>query len=161
MNKVISFLYSFAAAAVTALITGYFVAAGTETFYPQLSMPPLTPPSYVFGPIWSVLYTLMAVSYYLILTSRDDFDISTASVLYLGQLFLQMLWGFLFFYAGRFLYALIVIILLILTVWAMIRQFKIINPTAGRLQYPYLIWLFFAAYLNAGVVYLNGNQLDF
>lgn len=161
MNKAIRFLYSFAAVAVTALICAYFTNSGKPLFYGNLTLPPMTPPDYIFPAVWTVLYTLMVVSYYLILNSSEIFRVQNASLLFLGQLFLQMVWCYLFFYSAYFLYALIVRALIIWTVWAMIGKFKNINETAANLQYPYLLWLLFAFYLNAGVVYLNGNQLYF
>lgn len=161
MDNVIKFLYSFFAVAITAAVSSYFVGFGMETFYHQLHLPPLTPPDAVFPMAWSVLYVLMVISFYLVLREDDDILIQKASLLFLGQLVLQMLWCYLFFYGAYFLFALIVLILLILTVVAMIRRFKEINNITGNLQYPYLLWLLFAAYMNAGIVYLNGTQLNF
>lgn len=160
MSKTLRILYSFAAVAVTAFICAYFVNTGKAFFYDQLNLPPLTPKNNVFPVIWSLLYTLMIISYYLILDGRNVLNTQSASLLFLGQLFLQMVWSYLFFYSAYFLYGLIVMILLIWTVWQMIRKFQIINPVAAKLQYPYFLWLLFATYLNAGVVYLNGNQLN-
>lgn len=161
MNKFIKFLYSFLAVAVTAFISAYFVDNGMALFYHQLQLPPLTPQDNVFPLVWSILYVLMIFSYYMILNSNEIMRVQNASLLFLGQLFLQMVWSYLFFYSAYFLYSLIVMVLLLWTVWAMIRKFQIINPAAGYMQYPYFIWLLFAAYLNAGVVYLNGNALNF
>lgn len=161
MENVIKFLYSFFAVAVTAAVSSYFVGFGMETFYHQLDLPVLTPPDAVFPVAWSVLYVLMVISFYLVLRESDDILVQKASLLFLGQLLLQMLWCYLFFYGAYFLFALIVLILLVLTVFAMIRRFKEINIIAGNLQYPYLLWLLFATYMNAGIVYLNGNQLNF
>ena len=161
MDNLIKFLYSFFAVAITAAVSSYFVGFGMETFYHQLDLPPLTPPDAVFPVAWSVLYVLMVISFYLVLREDDDISVQKASLLFLGQLVLQMLWCYLFFYGAYFLFALIVIVLLILTVVAMIRRFKEINNVAANLQYPYLLWLLFAAYMNAGIVYLNGSQLNF
>lgn len=160
MSKMISALYSFAAVAVAAFISSYFVQTGMALFYANLQMPPLTPPDGAFPIVWSVLYLLMIVSFYRILQNADIMRVQTATLLFLGQLVLQILWCFLFFYQAYFLYALIVILLLLWTVWRMIGEFKIIDPAAGNLQYPYLLWLLLATYLNAGVVWLNGNQLN-
>lgn len=161
MDNIIKFLYSFFAVAITAAVSSYFVGFGMEIFYHQLDLPPLTPPDAVFPVAWSVLYVLMVISFYLVLRENDDILVQKASLLFLGQLVLQMLWCYLFFYGAYFLFALIVLVLLILTVFAMIKRFQDINKTAGNLQYPYFIWLLFAAYMNAGIVYLNGSQLNF
>ena len=81
--------------------------------------------------------------------------VQSANLLFLGQLFLQMLWSYLFFGMGFYAPAFVVMVLMIWTVYKMIEQFKIINKTAGNLQYPYLLWLLFATYLNIGIAYLN------
>lgn len=155
MNKFLRFLYSFATVSVTAVVAAFFSAQAMMTFYPSLNMPPFSPPDYVFAPVWSVLYTLMIISYYIVLNSADTMKVQSANLLFLGQLFLQMLWSYLFFGMGFYAPAFVVMVLMIWTVYKMIEQFKIINKTAGNLQYPYLLWLLFATYLNIGIAYLN------
>lgn len=161
MENLIKFLYSFFAVAVTAAISAYFVGFGMNIFYHNLNLPPFTPPDSVFPIAWSFLYTLMVTSFYLVLHQGDDEAVQKASMLFLGQLFLQMVWTFLFFYNAYFLFALIVLVLLLWTVFVMIKRFKRLNKMAGNLQYPYFLWLLFATYMNAGIVYLNGNALNF
>ena len=155
MNNFLRFLYSFATVSVTAVVAAFFSARAMQTFYPSLDMPMFSPPDWVFAPVWSVLYTLMIISYYAVLSSADTMKIQSANLLFLGQLFLQMLWSYLFFGMGFFASAFVVMVLMIWTVYNMIEQFKTINKTAGNLQYPYLLWLLFAAYLNIGIAYLN------
>ncbi len=157
MNQLVKFIISFAFVALTAGLTSYFSYQGIDTFYSALTMPPLTPPNNVFSIVWPLLYVLMVISYYMILNHEDH---QRASLLFVGQLFLQILWAFLFFAKGYFLYGLICIILLVWTVFIMIKKFHTIEPLAAYLQYPYFIWLIFATYLTAGVTYLNGMQLN-
>lgn len=157
MSKFIKFIYSFAAVGITAVVAAFFSAQAMKSFYPSLIMPPFSPPNFIFAPVWSVLYTLMITSYYIILNSSETMKVQSANLLFLGQLFLQMMWAYLFFGMGFFAPAIVVIILMIWTVYKMIEQFKTINKTAGNLQYPYLIWLIYAAYLNIGIAYLNAN----
>lgn len=159
MNKALRFLYSFCAVGITAVACSYFTQSGIALFYGSLELPMLTPPNAVFPTVWSALYALMVISFYIVLGNDNVFQVQRAALLFLGQLFLQALWCYLFFYLGYFLFGLIVIGLLLWTVWSMIKQFMAINRAAGLLQYPYFIWLLFAAYLNVGVVYLNGNTL--
>lgn len=157
MNKFLKFTYSFLAVGITALVAAFFSSQAMQSFYPDLNMPMFSPPDYVFAPVWSVLYSLLIISYYMVLNSADRMKTQNATLLFLGQLFLQMLWSYMFFGLGLFAPAIVVIILMIWTVYKMIEQFKIINETAGNLQYPYLIWLIYAAYLNIGIAYLNIN----
>ncbi len=157
MNKFLRFTYSFLIVGVTALVAAFFSAQAMQTFYPSLDMPMFSPPDYVFAPVWSILYTLMIISYYIILNSADSIKLQNANLLFLGQLFLQMLWSYMFFKTSSFAPALIVIVLMIWTVYKMIEKFKTIDKSAGNILYPYLLWLIYAAYLNAGIAYLNAN----
>ncbi len=157
MNKFLRFTYSFATVAVTAAVAAFFSLQAMKTFYPSLNMPLFSPPDYVFAPVWSVLYTLMIFSYYIVLNSTDAIQTQSATLLFLGQLFLQMLWSYVFFGIGFYAPAIVVILLMIWTVYKMIERFKSINKIAGNLQYPYLLWLIYAAYLNIGIAYLNAN----
>ena len=99
----------------------------------------------------------MIISYYIILNFADSIKLQNANLLFLGQLFLQMLWSYMFFKTASFAPALIVIVLMIWTVYKMIEKFKTINKSAGNMLYPYLLWLIYAAYLNAAIAYLNAN----
>ena len=158
MNQFFKFVYSFTVVALTAFASAYFVNNGVELFYAQMMMPPMTPPNEVFSFIWSILYVLLILSYYFILISPDNIKAQNASLLFLGQLFLQILWSYLFFGTGYLLYALIVMFLLLWTVWQMIRTFASIDTKSAYLLYPYCAWLLMATYLNIGAVYLNGSQ---
>lgn len=157
MNKFLKFTYSFLAVSVTALVAAFFSSQAMQSFYPDLNMPMFSPPDEVFAPVWSVLYSLLIISYYMVLNSADKTITQNATLLFLGQLFLQMIWSYMFFGIGLFTPAIIVIFLMIWTVYKMIEQFKSINKIAGNLQYPYLVWLIYAAYLNMGIAYLNTN----
>lgn len=156
MNNVLRFIVSFVLVCFAAALSSYFAYLGIDTFYPTLTLPPLTPPNMVFRFVWPILYVLMIISYYMVLKNANH---QSASLLFVAQLFLQVLWSFLFFAHGWFLYGLICIVILIWTVFAMIREFHEINDKAAYLQYPYLLWILFATYMTAGVVYLNGFEL--
>lgn len=160
MNNILKFLYAFCTVAVTALICGYFSQYGLAVFYDSLNMPPFLPVNQVFPFMWSILYTLMIISFYLVLKNHDYIRTRQSVLLFSGQLMLQIIWCYFFFYTAYFLFAGITILLLIWTVAEMIKQFKSITPFAAYLQYPYFLWLIFAAYLNFGVIYLNGNMLN-
>jgi tryptophan-rich sensory protein len=159
MNSVLRFLYAFAAVAVTAFLSAYFVESGIDLFYDRLDLPTLTPPNAVFAPVWSVLYVLMIFSFYKILNGNDIFAVQRATALFLGQLVLHALWCWLFFSKQSFVQSAVCLLLLIVTVLVMIRRFFQIDRTAARLQYPYLLWLVFALYLNIGVALLNESGL--
>ena len=155
MNKIKNFAYSLALVGITATVASFFSMQAMRTFYHSLNMPMFSPPDAVFSPVWAVLYSLMIFSYFIVLNSSDKILGQSASLLFLGQLFLQMIWSYLFFGMGFFSSAVVVMFLMVWTVYKMIEQFKNINKTAGILQYPYLFWLIFATYLNIGIAYMN------
>jgi tryptophan-rich sensory protein len=145
-----------AASILIALLTGGLSALITGSFdiYDTVKQPPLSPPAAVFPVVWTVLFTLMGISSYLIYTS-DNSGKKKALILYGVQLFFNFLWPVVFFRAQLFLPAFIWLVILWILVALMILVFKNINPVAGYLQIPYLLWLTFAGYLNLMVYLLN------
>jgi len=138
---------------VLGALVGLLTRSGMES-YSALRQPPLSPPGWVFGAAWSVLYFLMGLSLGIIRLSRDS-QREDALFLFALQLFLNLIWPILFFCWELRLSALFVLLLLIVLVIAMISRFWRIKPLAGALNLPYLIWLGFAAWLNAAVYWLN------
>ena len=100
-------------------------------------------PSWIFPVVWTILYTLMGVSSYIIFEETNEIP-----KIYIIQLVVNLLWSFIFFEFKLFTLAFIWILLLILLVIIMIRDFLSKNKLAGYLQIPYLIWLIIAAFLN-------------
>ena len=121
--------------------------------YNELNKPPLSPPGFIFGIVWTVLYILMGVSYG-ILASKDLVDKSINTIYYL-QLFVNLLWPIAFFIFKWRLFAFFWLLLLILLVIKMIIDFYKKNKLSAYLQIPYLLWCIFASYLNLGVYLLN------
>ena len=156
MSHILKFMTSFAVIALTAGLSSYCSYLGINTFYPNLTLPPLNPPNEIFRFVWPVLYVLMIVSFYIILTKENN---SRAVMLFIYQLLLHILWCYLFFTQGLFLFGFVDIVLLDITVFVMLKAFHGLSPAAAYLQYPYFIWLLFATYLNAGIWYLNGAHL--
>ena len=132
------------------------ITSGDMDLYSRIVRPPLSPPSIVFPIVWTILYTLMGVSLYLIWNNSDSYsDKTTAFVLFAVQLFLNFIWSPIFFSAQQYLVAFIILVLLWITVFLMIISFYRISKVAGILQIPYLIWLTFAGYLNFAIMILN------
>ena len=121
--------------------------------YNDLNRPPLSPPGFIFGIVWTVLYILMGVSYGII-ASKDLVDKNINTIYYL-QLFVNLLWPIAFFIFKWRLFAFIWLLLLIILVIKMIIDFYKKNQLSAYLQIPYLLWCTFAAYLNLGVYLLN------
>lgn len=149
---VIALTLPFVAGAVGSL----FTAAAIPTWYAGLNKPFFSPPNWLFGPVWSLLYILMGVSLYLVLLQwKKDPGYRQAVKLFLLQLGLNSLWSILFFGLKNPLLAFGEILILWLLIVKNISDFAKINRNSAILLIPYLIWVSFAALLNIAVFYLN------
>lgn len=123
-----------------------------ETF-DSLNKPALSPPGWLFPVVWTVLFVLMGIACYLVVTSGRSNRV--ALTLYGVQLFFNLLWSLIFFRAGAYLAAFIWLILLWLLISATTVLFYRISKPAGLLMLPYLLWVTFAGYLNLSIYLLN------
>jgi tryptophan-rich sensory protein len=126
-----------------------------STWYALLNKPFFNPPNWIFGPVWTLLYFLMAVSAWLIWQEEWDNDIRLALSLFAAQLALNVLWSFLFFNLGSPLLGFVEILFLWLAIFLTVRAFFKISSTAGWLMVPYILWVTFAAVLNLAIVLMN------
>ncbi len=126
------------------------------TWYAGLSRPPLTPPDWVFGPVWTLLYLLMAVAFYRVLR-LDPATPGRARALgvFLLQLALNAAWSFAFFGAHSPALGLLTILPMLALIVATIVLFRPLDPNAAACLIPYVVWVSFATYLNAGFWQLN------
>jgi translocator protein len=125
-------------------------------WYDGLVKPPLNPPNWVFGPVWSLLYLLMGVAFYRILRSPDSSRRRRAIWLFAAQLAFNTAWSFAFFAAHSPLLGLVVILPLEALILATIDAFRRIDGVAAACLVPYALWVAFATYLNAAIFALNG-----
>ena len=126
------------------------------TWYATLAKPPLTPPNGVFGPVWTLLYALMAIAAWRILSRPADVPARKAAVFWFFiQLVLNAAWSCAFFGLHSPALGLVVILGLVLAIGVTIRRFLQVDRLAAWLLAPYLAWVLFAAYLNLGVWRLN------
>ncbi len=131
-----------------------FLTRDSMEVYANVQQPPLAPPGVVFPIVWTILYTLMGISAYMITESNSKLK-NKALTVYGIQLFLNFIWPLVFFNGQMFLFAFIILMALWIMVLWMIGLFYKINPISAFLQIPYALWLTFAAYLNLGVYLLN------
>lgn len=124
-------------------------------FLQELNQPNFQPPEWVFNIVWPLLYTLMFVSFYIFLNTKNNQSHIFGVWLFLIQLVLNFAWTPIFFAFKRIKLALFVTILLTITVFYMIIIFSKISPIAGLMNIPYLIWLTFADILNFYLYKLN------
>jgi len=146
---------------VTCIAVGYLsgmvTRSGVITWFPTLVKPSFNPPSWVFAPVWSMLYIMMGIAAGLV-WSRIDFQreaVRKALLFFVIQLVLNALWSLLFFGLHNPLLALIEIVLLWLMIYETYVKFGKIDKIAGYLFIPYLFWVSFATVLNASIWWLN------
>lgn len=153
-------LKSFIISIVISLSTGIISALLTRknmNIYEEVITPPLSPPSFLFPVVWTVLYILMGISAAMIHTdniaSKRQND--RALYIYAASLFVNFLWSILFFNMRAFLFSFLWLLLLLYLIVSTILQYRKINQTAAYLQIPYAVWVTFAGYLNFGIWFLN------
>ena len=150
-----NFLYSLFLVLITAGFCSYFNGVGMENFYSSINLSRLTPPNVVFPIVWTVLYALSVFAFDAVLNAKDKAQIRPAASLFILNLFLQVLWTYVFFYNANFFGGFAVLIILDFVAAIVIWLFYQINRGAGWALIPYFIWLLFATYLNWAVVILN------
>ncbi len=124
--------------------------------FASVNKPPLSPPGWLFPVVWTLLYTLMGIASYLVLTSEaSKEEISKALNVYLYQLLVNFLWSTWFFNLQWYYFAFVWLVLLWILILATLARFYRISKPAGYLLVPYLLWVTFAGYLNLGIALLN------
>ena len=154
MKKILKIIISILIPFLASFIGGLFTSSSVSTWYVDLIKPSFNPPSWVFGPVWTILYLLMGVSLYLIWIDKSK-NKKIAFVAFGVQLFFNALWSILFFGLKNPLFAFIEIILLWTAILTTIIYFYRINKNAAYLLIPYILWVSFAAVLNFFIFYLN------
>jgi benzodiazapine receptor len=138
---------------------GAVASSDAGSFYAELSRPAWAPPASVFGPVWTVLYVLMAVAAWLVWREAGAAGRAGALVLYVFQLILNALWSVLFFGQHLGLLAFIDILVLLGLIVATGIAFWRVRKLSAALLAPYLLWVSFASALNYAVWQLNPDLL--
>lgn len=132
------------------------ITSGAMDSFNSLEQPPLSPPSWLFPVVWTVLFILMGTaSYFALMSTGNQSDITSAMVFYAIQLVFNFLWSVFFFNFGFLWFALIWLVVLWLLILITAVKFYALSPIAGYLMIPYILWVSFAGYLNFAVAYLN------
>jgi benzodiazapine receptor len=144
---------------VLCLSAGFIGAIATRhsvrTWYPTLRKPKGTPPSWVFAPVWTTLYIVMAIAAWLVWREVGWEIGKHALIMFLGQLALNVAWSGIFFGGRQPGLAMGEIIILWLAILCTGLMFHYLLPLAGMLMLPYLMWVTYATYLNFGIWRLN------
>lgn len=141
---------------VAGIIGSLFTFSAIPTWYASLVKPSFNPPSWIFGPVWTILYILMGISFYLILLKNlKKKEIKIAVNLFVWQLIANSLWSIIFFGMKNIQLALIEIVVLLVLIFTTIKKFYKINKVAAYLLIPYLLWTGFATFLTYSIWILN------
>jgi benzodiazapine receptor len=141
---------------VSGAAVGILTMSGVNEWYTTLNKPWFTPPNYVFGPVWTVLYILMGISLYLVVIQGwENKTVKTGIVLFAAQLGVNLLWSIIFFGLHSPLAGLACILILLALIVATIISFSRLSKPAAVLLLPYLAWVCIATALNAWIFLLN------
>ena len=150
-----SFVFFILLCFIVQIVGSVWTKDTVSTWYPTLVKPSWTPPDWIFGPVWSALYIMIGFSGWLIYRGQYSQKRTLALMLYGGQLALNFIWSFLFFFLRSPILGLIDIVLLCLFISLTIMKAWPVRPLASLLLIPYLVWVMYAASLNAGIWWLN------
>jgi tryptophan-rich sensory protein len=155
-KKIIPFIASILICQLAGIIGAAFTISAIPLWYNTLTKPSFNPPSWVFGPVWTILYFMMGVALFIVWTSKSKSKekIEAISIFFL-QLSLNALWSPIFFGAQSPFMGLIIIILLWITILLTIIKFFKVSKIAGGLLVPYFLWVSFATILNFSIWQLN------
>lgn len=144
-----------AATFVVAGVSSAFTVPAIPTWYAGLAKPSFNPPNQVFGPVWTLLYTLMAIAAWLV-RKRPDSRLRRAGLIWFGiQLAVNFLWSIVFFRFHQIGLAMAEIVLLWVAVAGTMLLFFRVSKPAGWMFLPYLAWVSFASVLNFAIWRLN------
>ena len=143
----------------SAALLGGLASRSSGQMYAVMGKPFWAPPAWLFGPVWTGLYGLMAVAVWRVWRKRTEMPVAGACIGYLAHLIFQAAWSWLFFAQGRADWAMADILALWWMILWLTIAFRRIDKPAGLMMWPYLVWVTFAVLLNAVLWSLNGSVL--
>lgn len=156
-RPVVLLLFALAVVASAGLIGNLATIPNIPVWYAGLNKPGFTPPNWVFGPVWSLLYAMMVLAFWRVLLRRSRWTTAGWRVVgvFLVQMALNAFWSVAFFGMHNPLLGLVVVIALELMIVATIITFRPIDRISAWLLAPYAVWVGYATALNAAIVGLN------
>lgn len=138
------------------VVGSIFTSSSVSSWYPTLIKPSFTPPGWLIGLVWTILFTLMGISLFLVWREGlDQADVKTAIYFFAAQLVVNVMWSGAFFGLQSPLAGLAVIAVLWVLILMTIIRFWPISRGAALLLVPYILWVSFAAFLNFAIWNLN------
>tara|TARA_X000000950_G_C13683274_1_gene564883 strand:+ start:271 stop:735 length:465 start_codon:yes stop_codon:yes gene_type:complete len=151
-GKISSFLIIFLITFFCPMIGGYVTSLYKEPWYSEIILPSFNPPSWVFAPVWSTLYLFMSIAIWTIWIKSFDTKILK---IYFIHLFFNSTWSIVFFGFHAIGLALINLIIILIFIVLLMREYLAINKVSFYLMIPYLVWSSFALILNSSIFILN------
>jgi tryptophan-rich sensory protein len=156
MNNILKLIIAIVISELAGIIGSVFTMPSIGSWYVNLVKPEISPPNWIFGPVWTTLFALMGIAVFLIWKKGlEHKDVKIAIGIFIGQLILNTLWSIIFFGFHLPCVAFVEIIFLWLAILATIVAFAKISKLAGWLLVPYILWVSFASYLNFLIWMLN------
>lgn len=159
-EKILKFFFAIVLCQTAGIVGSFFTMPAIDGWYSRLNKPEFLPPNWIFAPVWTLLFLLMGIAFYLVLTVEKSRKRDIAITLFLIQLGLNVLWSFLFFGLKSPLYGFWGIVALWLAIALTIFSFQKISRLAVFLLLPYIIWVSFAGYLNFSIMSLNDPAIE-
>lgn len=137
-------------------VAGLFTSSGVNGWYALANKPWFNPPNWIFAPMWTLLYVMMGIAFFLVWKAEADKTVKqTAMILFAVQLVINFFWSFIFFKLQQPGWAFAEIMLMWVMILFTIIWFGKISATAAWLLVPYICWVSFAAVLNYSIWKLN------
>lgn len=156
MKDWVKLVISLALPQIAGLVAAYFTITGVGSWYQTIQKPDWNPPNWLFAPVWTTLYVMMGIAFYLVWRSNVDTKTKRpALIFWMAQLVLNFFWSIIFFYTHQIGYALVEIIMLWILILVTIFRFALIIKAAAWLMVPYISWVSFAGILNYTIWMLN------
>jgi tryptophan-rich sensory protein len=156
VRKIGYFVLAIGICLLAGYVGSFYTTPSIPTWYAGLQKPDITPPSWVFAPVWTILYILMGISLFLVLQSGlKNQDVQFGLILFIFQLLVNIGWSFFFFGLHSTFFGLMAIFLLWVVLLCTIIQLYRFSIPAAALLGPCLVWVTFAGYLNYAILVLN------
>ncbi len=155
MPKFLKLVISIAIPLVIGFLGSIFTSSSVDSWYKTINKPVFTPPGWLFGPAWTILFILIGLSFYFVWINNFGDKLWLCIGVFVVQLILNLLWSFLFFTLKAPLLAFVEIVVLWVAILVNILVFFKVTKVAGYLLIPYILWVTFASALNLVVYLLN------
>ncbi|MFH0869632.1 MAG: TspO/MBR family protein [archaeon] len=151
MRKEVKLIISVVVCLLAGAVGSLFTTPAIPVWYASLAKPVFNPPSWLFGPVWTLLFIMMGIAFYLVWRKEEG----GAMKAFMAQLVLNVIWSVIFFGFRNPSWALVEIIVLWVMILVTMMKFFKVDRKAGYLLVPYLLWVSFATILNVAIVVLN------